>query len=346
MYSLWKAVRRATPTLILVSALGLAASDARAGEFTFGGKVYADLSQLQQRDYAAGTETDAVDADLKRLYLDADYAFDPAWSVHLTTDINWLRGKDGADLWLKRLYVQHRFSDATTVRVGADAMPWLSLNSKWYGYRYIDSVGTSQQKIDSAADWGVHLKSRLAPNVDVAVAVVSGAGYKRPSHGRRADVEALVAWHASKHTVFALGGYDGQLAADNDDPARPLYHSARRVDLMAAYADDTWRFGVRYAYASNWANLYSQHSERVRNWSGWISMQMAAQWAVFARYDYTTPMRLLDPSRKTRYANAGVEWKPRKGLRLALVFKHNALQRHGDLLRRSNEAGIWSEWVF
>ena len=248
---------------------------------------------------------------------------------------------------MKHLYVQRKFSDATVVRVGVDDMPWLALNSKWYGYRYIDPIGTSLQKIDSAADWGLHVKSRLAPTVDVSVAVVSGGGYKRPTHGSRADVEALVAWHASKHTVLALGGYDGQLAADDDDPARPVYHTARRVDLMAAYAGNIWRFGARYAYASNWNSLTSADSDRVRNWSSWAAVQLAPQWSLFARYDHTSPKLLSDPSRKARYADAGVQWQPQKRLRLALVVKHNALERDGgDLLHTSNEAGIWSQLVF
>lgn len=346
MNTLQTSTRRAVSVLALGFALSLTGTNARAGDFTFGGKIFANLSQLQQHDRGAHTKSNAVNADLKRLYLDADYAFDPTWSIHLTTDINWRRGESSADLWLKHLYLQRKFAGATVVRVGVDDMPWLSLNSKWYGYRYIDPIGTSLQKIDGAADWGVHVKSQLAATVDVAVSVVSGGGYKRPTHGHRADVEALVAWHPGKHAVLALGGYDGQRAGDNDEPARPLYHTARRIDLMAAYADDTWRIGARYAYASNWANVYRAHSERARNWSSWVSAQVAPQWSVFARYDRTGPSRLLDPSRKIRYANAGVQWQPLERVRLALVLKHSALQRAGNLVRTSNEAGVWSEWVF
>lgn len=336
--------RHAVITLAIASAT-LASSSVFAGDFTFGGKVFADVSQLQKNDHVAHTQYSATDVDLKRLYLDADYNFDPRWSAHLTTDINWLRGNADADFWVKHLYLQRKFGEATVMRMGVDDMPMLSLNSQWYGYRYIDSIGTSMQKIDNAADWGLHLKSKLAPAVDVAVSVVSGGGYKRPTHGHRPDVEALVAWHTSKHTVLALGGYDGQLAA-SDDPSRPLYHTARRVDLVAAYADDVWRFGVRYAYASNWANLYTVDSDRAANWSSWASVQVAPKWSLFARYDHTRPSRLLVPSKKSSYADAGVEWKPLKKLRLALVFKHNALESAGNLTRTSNEAGIWTEWAF
>lgn len=345
MHTLRTSARRVMSALALVSVAALASSNAFAGEFTFGGKVFADVSQLQQNDYNAHTRTVGTDADLKRLYLDADYAFNPVWSTHLTTDINWLRGNADPDFWVKHLYVQRKFGTTTVLRVGVDDMPMLALNSQWYGYRYIDSIGTSMQKIDSAADWGIHLKSKLAPSVDVALSVVSGGGYKEPTHGHRADVEALVAWHTSKHTVLALGGYDGQLAG-SDDPARPLYHTARRLDLVAAYADDIWRFGVRYAYASNWANLYTVKSDRVANWSSWASMQMSPKWSVFARYDHSNPSHLLVPSKKASYADAGVEWRPLKKLRLALVFKHNALESAGKLTRTSNEAGIWTEWAF
>ncbi|WEN14580.1 hypothetical protein PY254_15300 [Rhodanobacter sp. AS-Z3] len=345
MHTLPPSARRGVSALVLVSVLSLTCASTHAADFTFGGKLFADISQLQQNNHVAHTQGSAPDADLKRLYLDADYAFDPVWSAHLTTDINWLRGHPDADFWIKHLYVQRKFGPATVVRVGVDDMPLLAFNSQWYGYRYVDSIGTSMQKIDSVADWGVHLKTRLAPTVDLAVSVVSGGGYKEPTHGHRADVEALLAWHTSKNTVLALGGYDGQLAA-NDDPLRPLYHTARRIDLMAAYADDIWRFGARYAYASNWANLYTVQSDRASNWSSWASLRIAPRWSVFARYDYSKPNRLLTPSRKSTYADAGVEWKPLKKLRLALVLKHNALESAGNLMRTSNEAGLWTEWAF
>jgi hypothetical protein len=331
--------------LALGFACALVAPAAMAGDFTFGGKLFADLSQLRQRDRVADTRSSATDADLKRLYLDAGYAFDPAWSVHLTTDVNWLRGERDPDVWVKHAYLQRKFDDAATVRVGVNDMPVMALTSQWYGYRYIDPIATSMQKIDSAADWGVHVKGALSPRLDYAVSVVSGGGYKRPTHGRRADVEALLAWHAGAHAVLALGGYDGQLAASGD-ARRPLYHSARRIDLLAAHAGEVGRFGARYSYASNWARLYSQDSERTRSWSAWGSVRVAAQWSLFARYDRTQPSRLLDPSRWITYADGGIQWQPARRLRLALVLKHNAQRRYGEVTRSGNEAGVWSEFGF
>lgn len=330
--------------IALACMLGLVSANAAAGDFSFGGKVFADASQLQQNDHVAHTDSSSADADLKRLYLDFGYAFDDNWSAHLTTDINWLRGHREADIWLRHLYLQRSFSGGN-VSIGVNDMPMMALTSKWYGYRYVDPIGASMAKIDSSADWGVHLKTRLAPGVDMSVAVVSGGGYKEPTTGRRADVEAVVAWQPMKNVVVAAGGYDGQLAAEGST-AKPLLHTARRFDLMAAYADDTWRFGTRYSYASNWASLFSVRSDRVRNLSTWASMRVAPQWSVFARYDYTDSSVLVDPTRKARYANAGVEWKPCKKLRLALVFKHTAQDRAGNLTRSGNEAGVWSEWAF
>jgi hypothetical protein len=338
-----KTVSRASLRLALCLALGAPA--AHAGQFTFGGKIYADLSQIDQHDHLTGARSSDTDVDLKRMYLDADYAFDPSWSAHLTADVNWLRGESDPDLWLKHAYVQHRFGqDGPRLRLGVDDMPWIALGSQWYGYRYIDSLSTSMQKIDDAADWGVHLKGVLAPKLDYAVSVVTGAGYKRPSHGRRADVEALLAYHPGAHTVLALGGYDGQQGEDAD--LAPLYHTARRVDLMAAYADDTWRVGVRYAYVSNWGTLHQATSERGRSWSGWASLRVAKQWSVFARYDRMQPKRMRDPAQRTWYADAGVQWQPTRRLRLALVGKRNALERAGREVRSSDEVGIWSEILF
>lgn len=337
--------RRQTVALALACTLGFVCNSAYAGDFSFGGKMFADVSQLQQNDHVTGTDSSNTDADLKRLYLDVGYAFDSNWSAQFTADVNWLRTTRNTDVWLRHLYLQRKFSNTTIVRIGVADMPMLSLTSKWYGYRYIDSIGTSLAKIDSAADWGVHATSRIAPGLDLAVSVVTGGGYKHPDTGRRADVESVLAWQPTKHTVVALGGYDGQLAAE-DSTTTPLHHTARRIDLLAAYADDTWRFGTRYSYASNWTNLYGVRSDRVRNLSTWASVRVAPKWSLFARYDHTDSSVLVNPSRKTRYANAGVEWQPQKPLRLALVFKHNAKDSAGDLVSTGNEVGVWSEWTF
>lgn len=325
--------------------LAATAGQAWAGDFSFGGKVFADFSSQQQNDHVAQTSNRDWNGDLKRLYLDADYAFDSNWSMHLTTDVNWLRDQSVTDVWVRHLYVQRKFAGGTTLRIGVNDMPMMSLTSKWYGYRYVDPIGSSMAKIDSSADWGVHLNAQAGANVDVAVAVVSGGGYKQPRTGDRADVEAVVAWHPDPRAVIAVGGYDGQLAAEGT-AARPLYHTARRADFMAAWTDDTWRFGARYAYGSNWANLYTVDSERTRNVSVWASRQLTSKWSVFTRFDTTWPRLLHDSSRKNRYANAGVEYRPRKGIRLALVGKHTTQHRQDNLLRSGNEIGIWSEWLF
>lgn len=335
--------RHAAVTMACV--LGLATANANAGDFNFGGKVFADTSRIEQNDQLAHADNSDTDVDLKRLYLNADYVFDANWTAHLTTDVNWLRGHREPDVWLRQLYLQRKLGSGTEVRIGVDDMPMMTLTSNWWGYRYLDSLGASMAKLDTIADWGVHVQSKLAQGVDLAVSVVSGSGYKEPAIGRRADVEAVLSWQPTKHTVLAVGGYDGQLGAD-DATARPLRHTARRLDLMAAYADDTWRFGVRYTYGSNWADLYGLRGDSARDVSAWASLRVASHWSVFARHDRTDSSVLVDPTRRSRYTNAGVEWRPCKRLRLALVFKHTAQDRTGNLIRSGNEAGVWSEWTF
>lgn len=329
----------------LALALGLAGTPARAGEVTFGGKVFADFGHLQQTDDLARTTASNTNGDVKRFYLDADYRADAAWSMHLTTDINWLRRQPVSKLWVRQFYVQRTFGDGTVVQAGVRDMPMQALTNQWYGYRYIDAAGVTLAGIDTSADWGAHLNTRVAPDLDLAVSVVSGGGYKQPQTGRRADVEAVASWTPIPQVLLAVGGYDGQLGA-NGSAARPLRHTARRFDLMAAYAGGRWRVGTRWSYASNWNDLYAIGSGRASNWSSWASRTLAARWSVFARFDLTRPTRLTDPARRSHYANVGLEWRPDPKLRLALVAKHTATQRDGTVLRSGNEAGVWGEWSF
>lgn len=329
---------------VLLAVLGCSATTAALADgFSFGGKVFADLSSLQQNTPASSQR--AWNGDLKRLYLDAGYAFNDTWSLHATTDVNWLRDQRLSDVWVRHFYAERRWAGGTTLRIGVADMPWQTLVSRWWGYRYVDPIATAMANLDSSADLGVQVATRADATLEMAAAVVTGGGYKRPHTGDRMDAEGYVAWHPVAQAVIAVGGYDGALGA-SDKPQQPLRHDARRVDVLAAWASPAWRVGVRYAWVSNWGNQYTLVSDRARSVSAWASWQFAPAWSVFARVDATRPKRLTDPTRRSRYANAGVEWRASKALRLALVGKHTALVRHGNRLRSGNELGVWSEWSF
>lgn len=336
---------RATAVFLLAAGL---AGTVQAGDWSFKGKVFADVSRIDKHSAGSTGSTRDDNADLKRLYLTGSYRFDEHWSAVATLDVNWLRNHRDPDLWVKHLYVQRSWSNGTRLRLGVADMPLTMLVSRWYGFRYIDTSVTGLEKLeDQAADWGAHLHGQPAPGWEYAVALVTGVGYKYPSHGDRADVEGYLGYHPSRHTIVAVDGYEGRRAREPEDAIDVTgLHTARRVGLLAGYMDDDWRLGVRYAYVSNWKVVDGGPSTRARSSSVWASRRLAAAWTLFGRYDTTRPDRLGTPDRRDIYANLGLEWKPARTLRLALVAKHRRTSKAGQTLVRSNEFGVWSQLVF
>jgi hypothetical protein len=330
----------------LVAAATASADDLSVGETGFGGDIFIDVSHLDQHINGMRTDTSGTDADLKRFRLHVDHRFSEIWSIHATTDIHWLRHQDPTDLWLRYAYMQGDFSDAFKLRLGSASMPWQGLITKWYGLRYVETDLTMRAKVGNPADWGVHARGTLGENgrVEYAAAVVTGAGYKKPRLGNGPDEAARVAFQPSKHTVIGLGGYRGTLGKDAG--SLPHRHTATRWSLMAAFANSRWRLGGQYFRASDWSQVVRLPSDRSHGWSVWASVQLTPVLALFARHDHSSPSRSLDPERRDRYTNAGVEWKARKNVHVAAVFKRERLARDGQHLERDNEAGLYARIQF
>lgn len=320
-----------------VGAARAADNDLAVGATRINGTVFLDMSRLD----AQGSES--TGADLKRFYFNVEHRFSPVWSVRATTDINWLRGQDPTDLWLKYAYLQGTFDKAFTLRAGAAPMPWSELADKWWGYRYIDPELVSRVKAGETSDWGVHALGAFGKRgqLDYAVSVVTGAGYKQPRLGNGPDVDARFSWQPSTHTVVALGTYSGTRGEDVDGAA--ALHVAHRWSALAAYADARWRFGAQYFRTDDWNRVLKPAGDRGHGWSAWASVQLAPKLAVFARHDRYVPSSVLDPSRTERYANAGIEWRARSWLRVAAVWKRTRVADAGAVLQDVREAGVYAQ---
>lgn len=335
----------ATAVLALVMA-GVAWADEPVGETSVGTKLFLDVSHLDHDLPGAGADASGSSADLKRFFIDVDHRFSKVWSAHLTTDINWLRDQDPTDLWVRHAYVQGSFSKALTLRLGAAPMPWQALVNKWYGYRYVETDLTMRAKVGNVADWGVHALGTLGAGgrVGYAASVVTGAGYKKPRLGNGPDVSARLSFRPTAHTVLGLGGYRGTLGQGTG--GREAWHTAQRWSLMAAYADRFWRVGAQYFRASDWSRVPSPQGDRSHGWSAWISRQLTPMVSLFARHDHVEPSGWLDPERRDRYSNAGVEWRAHTWLRVAAVWKRTRLTDDGEELGTDNEAGLWAQVTF
>lgn len=332
--------------LALAAAAGAHAADTPVGATTVSGKLFLDVSHLNQYRNGQRTATSRDGADLKRFYIDVDHRFSQVWSAHLTTDINWTRNNSPTDLWVKHAYLQGAFSKALVLRFGAAALPWAGFVNQWSGYRYIDAELVTRLKYGASADWGVHALGALGDGgrLQYAASAISGSSFKHPRTGNRPDVEARLAWQPSEHSVLAIGGYDGQLALGGGN--LPTYHTARRWDAMAAYANKRVRLGAQYFEAVDWTQVRSARGDRASGWSAWGSVALDPRWSVFARYDRADTSESLDPSRRGRYANLGVAYAVSKQVQVATVYKRERLTHDHLALSSSNELGVYAQIGF
>jgi hypothetical protein len=320
------------------------ADELGVGDTHVGGKIFLDVSH---RDVStSGMHSHDTNPDLKRFFIDAEHRFSQVWSARVTSDVHWIRHDDPTDLWFRYAYVQGDFNKAFRLRLGSAPMPWSGMVGKWYGFRYVEKGLVRRLNVGPAADWGAHALGTLGRDrrVSYAASVVTGAGYKKPRLGNGPDVAARVSFQPTPHTVLAVGGYRGTLGEDAGNLEKR--HTAQRWSLMAAYGDAIWRVGAQYFRAEDWHQVVSLASDRSHGWSAWASVQLTPAVSLFARHDHVRPSRSLDPERRDRYGNAGVEWKARKNLRLAAVYKRQRLVNDGVHVKRVNEAGIWGQLTF
>ena len=311
------------------------------------GRLYYDLTHIDDRSKNVKTDKSGFAFDIKRFYLGVDHKFNDQWSMNLTTDFQYSSAISSTEVYLKKAYIQYKLSDAFVLRAGAADLPWVPFAESYYGMRYIENTLTDRLKYGTSADWGVHAGGKLAGGaVEYAVAALNGNGYKNPSRSKGLDVEGRLSFAPTEQTVIGVGAYSGTLGKEKQTVN--ALHTANRVDFLAAYMAGNTRLGVEYFQANNWNNVTSVASDKASGWSLWGSVGLNDKGVtLFGRYDNTDVSKTLDPSLQDRYYNIGVEWPVASGVKLATVYKHtdqrNTL-RSKDL--KTDEFGVWGEFRF
>ncbi|HEX7339602.1 MAG TPA: porin, partial [Rhodanobacteraceae bacterium] len=313
-----------------------------------------DFTHIDQTNSNIGkTDATGTGLDVKRFYLNVDSPLDNVWSLHLTTDFNYVSNDGETNLFVKKAYVQGHFSDAAVLRIGSADMPWIPFEEKYYGFRYVENTLVDRLKYGNSADWGLHMNGRLGSGgrFDYAVSVVNGAGYKHATRSKGVDVAARIGFAPVDGMIIALGGYSGKLGQETQ--TIPADHTATRGDLMIAWARDGWRLGGSYFTASNWNTVLDPIADKSSGWSTWASAQVSDKITLFARYDHADLSKDIDPKATDTYYNAGIQFQVTKGFKLAAVYKHEARKGSVDMPlpphvanMRTNEVGVWGLVAF
>jgi hypothetical protein len=246
------------------------------------------------------------------------------WSANLTTDFNYVSNDSETQLYVKKAYLQGKFSDAFMLRAGSADLPWVPYVENLYGYRWVENTLIDRLKFGTSADWGLHAGGKLANGMlDYAASVVNGNGYKNPSRSKAVDFEGRLGVHPIDGVTLAAGYYDGKLG--NETYGGPATRNASRWDLVGAYQTDLFNVGAEYFSAEDWGSavLTSNASDKADGYSLWGSVKPMDKVAVFARYDHARPKKDTASSLKDTYYNLGVAYQAYKNVDLALVYKHD-----------------------
>lgn len=337
-------------------ALGAASVTAHAapGDTTVGGKMYFDFTHIDQKNSDTGkTDKTGTGTDVKRFYLSVGHQFDDIWSANLTTDFNYVSSDGETNLFVKKAYVQGKFSKAAVLRVGSSDMPWIPFVEHVYGFRYVEPTLTDRMHFANSADWGIHLGGKVGGNdmVSYEAAVVNGGGYKHPGRSKGVDFAGRVAVMPVDGLVLAGGFYSGKKGQDLQTMS--AYNTASRADFLAGYVTKRFRVGGEYFTAKNWNNVNTLATDRAKGFSVFASAGITDGVTAFARYDHTKLSKDLDPWKKDTYYNVGVEFDVTKGFKLAAAYKFEKgkyramtpLPIHQANVK-TNEIGVWGQVKF
>ena len=310
------------------------------------GRMYYDLTNIDQDSNGAKTDASGFGFDIKRFYLGVDHKFNDMWSVNLTTDFQYSSAISSTELYIKKAYVQAKFSDAFALRAGSTDLPWVPFAENYYGMRYVENTIADRLKFATSADWGLHASGETAGGAfNYAAAMVNGAGYKNPSRSKSVDFEGRIGFSPMENTVIAVGGYSGKLGKEKESV--DALHTANRMDAMVAYASDKFRVGAEYFQAKNWNNVLTAESDKADGYSVWSSIGLTdGGITLFGRYDKADLSKNIDPSLEETYYNLGVEFPLVKGVKLATVYKYTHRENDTDIDLETKELGVWGEFRF
>ena len=307
-----------------------------AEDTTVSGRMYYDLTSVEQKKDGDRIAPSGVGFDIKRFYVGIDHKFNDVFSANVTTDFQYSSAINATELYIKKAYLQAKISDALIVRLGSADLPWVPYAEDIYGYRYVENTLIDRDKFGTSADWGVHAIGQLPGGIfSYAVSVIDGAGYKAPLRSEGMDVEGRLSAKVD-NLNFAIGGYSGKLGKKNEGV--PTFHTAKRFNALAAYVAPTFRIGAEYFAADNWNNVTTVASDKSDGYSLFGGYSFTDQIGVFGRYDWVEPNKDTAPDKKDHYFNVGVTYSPAKIVDFSLVYKRDAID-NGTLATSNGTIG-------
>jgi hypothetical protein len=343
------------------------------------GRMYFNYSNIDQKSNGVKQAANGTGFNIKRFYLGVDHKFDDMFSANLTMDVSNVVGNTsngnfpansasapanstalvGRGFYIKKAYLQAKFSPALWIRLGAADLPWVPFVENQYGYRHIENTLIDRISYGTSADWGVHVGGDLAGGIiSYQVSAINGAGYRNVKVTKSVDFEGRVS--ASYKGLYAgVGGYSGKRG--NDTQILPTgvtdIRTATRIDAVAGYKTKLFGLGGEYFHAKNWnSTLNNTAEDKSDGYSLFGNVNFMPKWSVFGRYDWVKPTKITNDNLKDQYFNVGLQYSPAKIVDLALVYKRDKAENGtigtqngtigGSVRGTYDEVGLFGQFRF
>jgi hypothetical protein len=342
--------------LAIACVLGSAATRAaEPGETTIGGRAFVDLTNVDETSNGAKTDASGTGLDVKRFYFILGHQFDKTWSVNLTTDFNYVSNDSETQLFVKKAYVEGKFSDKFALRLGSADTPLLPYLEGIYGYRFIETMLIERIGFESSADWGAHMLGAFGNGkAHWAVSAINGNGYKNPSRSNGLDLDTRIDFEPVDGLTLALFYRTGKRGLDK--PSVTTFHTADRTEILAAYTKSKFRVGAEIFQADNWNQVLNPLGDSSDGHSIWGTYNIKKNVQLFARIDEAKPSKDLAPNLENKYMNLGVIFTPASKVDLAVVYKQDKVEAGtlktsngtigGSIEGKHNEIGLWAQVSF
>ena len=288
-----------------------------AGETTFAGTVFTDVTSRRNTDDATKTDDSrsGFGVDLTRFYSTVIYKLDDRWSANFTADVcdkvtvttavpngtggttNVTSSKSArCEVFIKKAYIQAHFSDPTNFRIGEADLAWVPYIEADNKYRYVEPVLIDHFGFGASTDWGLHYYGRMGI-LNYQLSAVNGGTYNEASNFRTksVDFEGRLAIEPIAGLKVAVGGYRGKRGQKVDVPpgSTARFQDATRWDAMASYANPHFRVGGEWFKAEDWANTRftapaagrPTPSDEAEGWSVWGAWVISPTLEVIGRHD-------------------------------------------------------------
>lgn len=214
-------------------------------------------------------------------------------------EVSYFKGSDYT-AFLKQAQIDWTFAKGFEFSVGQLLnQQYLTLQDKFWGYRYVAYTFQEKYKFGSPADFGARLTWRKPDMLNVGIGAVNGDGAFYKQDSRSLMLYSLNLEYFPVKNLTLKFYYD--ISPDGDLPARMVYSG------FVGYKTEKWKIGAEYNNLIHPNYLMDKYYSGISVYGG---VKIYKKLEILARYDFIEKSAILIDS--SQYAILGLQYEPAK----------------------------------